>query len=123
MQKGWNASEALPALLRNRRMTQQQLAAKTGIDRGTVNGYSTGRLDLGPLNARRIAAVLKVSLAELGAPEEEAVDRRSRAVLDRLRSLEAETAWLRSQLLRCLEALQLEPQEEAPAARSDGAHP
>jgi transcriptional regulator with XRE-family HTH domain len=71
-------------------MTQDELATATGIDRGTVNGYCTGRLDLGPKNAAKIAAVLDISVLELGAPEE-AADAPGQTLLARLGTLE-ETA-------------------------------
>lgn len=42
-------------------MSQDDLAAATGIGRGTINGYCTGRLLLGERNAEKIAAVLDLS--------------------------------------------------------------
>lgn len=72
MDRGWDTSEWLPKVLALRGRTQEQLADATGIDRGTINGYCTGRLTLGTKNAERIAAALDVSLLDLGAPAESA---------------------------------------------------
>lgn len=72
MREGWDASNHLPKLLAARGMTQHQLAIATWIDRGTINGYCTGRLDLGSKNAMRIAEALNVSVLDLGAPKGEA---------------------------------------------------
>lgn len=72
-----------------------------------------------PVYAARIAALTPYPAAAFGAAGEEALAQESFG--RRLRSLEDEVDWLRSQLVRCAAALQLELQEDPPAARSDGA--
>lgn len=73
MEKGWNASAQLRALLEARRAagekgwTQDWLADVTGIRRSTVNGNVTGRLPLGMTNAERYAKALGVTVEDLGA--------------------------------------------------------
>lgn len=108
MQKGWDASRYLPALLAARGMTQEQLGLAAGIDRGQINGYCTGRIDLGIKNARRIAAVLEVSLLELGGTAEED-DARAMTILDRLAEVETEAkrdvVVLRRDLNRAIERI------------------
>ena len=104
VQKGWNASAYLPALLKARGMTQQELADATSIDRGTINGYCTGRLDLGPKNATRIAGVLDVSVLEVGAPAEAAPELAG-LILDRLAALEAAMNELAAEVRQDLVAL------------------
>jgi transcriptional regulator with XRE-family HTH domain len=85
-------------------MTQQQLAETVGTDRGTINGYCTGRLDLGMANAKRIARILDVTVLELGGPAEEG-DAEGMLILDRLRELEAALNALGPQLREEIGAL------------------
>lgn len=65
------------------------MSAQTGIGRGTINGYCTGRLELGMKNAPRIAEALDVSVLELGAPLEE-VDEKGKTLLVLLTELRTE---------------------------------
>lgn len=88
MERGWDASGLLEGLW-GRIGGRDRLAELTGIQPGTLSGYNTGRLPLGLANARKIAAALEVSVLDLGAPEEAAVTRRDRRVIDRLREVEA----------------------------------
>jgi transcriptional regulator with XRE-family HTH domain len=85
---GVNLAGTLPALLRARGWTQEQLADATGIRRTDVNALAKGRIEAGPARLSRIAAALEVSVLELGAPIEQA-DAKGTALLDRLEALEA----------------------------------
>jgi hypothetical protein len=72
-------------------------------------------------------APMRRKLAKFSGFRPEVFSRRQAEALEqvtvgsRLRSVEDEAKWLRSQLLRCLDALELEPQEEPRAAQSGGA--
>ena len=69
MERGVDVSDILRALLRERGWRQEDLAEATGISRSTINGYCTGRLGLGGLNAQKVADAFGITLAELGQPE------------------------------------------------------
>jgi transcriptional regulator with XRE-family HTH domain len=81
-------SKVLPALLASKGWTQENLADKTGIGRGTINGYCTGRLPLGRTNGQRIAAALGVNAGLLLGED----------ALAETDSLEARVAHLEAQL-------------------------
>lgn len=96
MERGWDASGPLRALLARRKEdgkphTQEWLAGSTGIGRVSINAYATEnpeqRRNLGRANAAKIAAALGVSVLELGAPVD-AADDRGHTLLDRLEALE-----------------------------------
>lgn len=80
------------------------LAAKTGIQPGTISGYNTGRLPLGMRNAKKIADALGVSVFDLGAPAETAQDQ-GLTVFDRLEALEGQADRNRDAIERILKAL------------------
>jgi transcriptional regulator with XRE-family HTH domain len=88
MAEGWDAAGRLEPLW-GRVGGRDKLAKLTGIQPGTLSSYNSGKRGLGEKNARRIAAVLKVSIFDLGAPEAAASTRRERRVVDRLREVEA----------------------------------
>lgn len=87
MQKGWKAAGLLQPLWGSVG-GRERLAEITGINTSTLSGINTGRLNLGPGNARKIAAALEVSVLELGAPIE-AADEAGQTLLDRLLELAA----------------------------------
>lgn len=97
MERGWDASGLLAPLWNTRFAgpgKRDQLAAATGISAQTLSAYNSGNRPLGITNARRIAAALRVSLAELGAPEGEDESRRSLTLRARIEGLEASLAEL-----------------------------
>lgn len=69
--------------------------------------------------APAIAALTPYPADLFGGPGEAELVRVT--LLDRLRPIEDEVEWLRTQIFLCLAALQLEPEEESPAAQSAGA--
>jgi transcriptional regulator with XRE-family HTH domain len=77
VERGWDASRHLRALLEHRRQqglpsTHEWLAQETGIRQGQISSYATentaSRRNLGRKNAEKIARALGVTLAELGLP-------------------------------------------------------
>ena len=69
MEKGWEARGLLKPLW-GRVGGRDRLAELTGIQPSTISGYNAGRLPLGMANARKIAAALGVTVADLGAPDQ-----------------------------------------------------
>jgi len=69
MQRGEWAGERLRELLRERAMTQDQLARSSGLRRTDVNRYVRNRQRLGIQNARKIARALDVTADDLGVSE------------------------------------------------------
>jgi transcriptional regulator with XRE-family HTH domain len=109
VQRGVKAGAAIRKYAKLAGMNQADLEMATGIGHSTISGYWSSRLRLGHGNARKIAAVLDVTLEELGLSEEEAADdeaglRRALAALgetvavlnDRVTALERERATARS---------------------------
>lgn len=72
MQRGVWAGEKLKALLKERGMTQEQLALAAGLRRTDVNRYVNDRQRLGEINARKLAEALSVTPEYLGLTESEA---------------------------------------------------
>lgn len=66
---GWVAAGLIEKAWKAAGLSRDKLADRTGIDPGALSGYNTGRLNLGPKNARVIAEATGVTLADLGAPE------------------------------------------------------
>lgn len=85
---GVNLRATLPAILRARGMTQDELAEKTGIRRTDINALVNGRIDAGAGRLGKIADALEISSAELAAPPAVA-DLAEQLFGDRLRALEA----------------------------------
>lgn len=95
MQKGTFAGERLRELRKERGLTQEQLAAASGLLRTDVNAYENRR-PLGALNARRIAEGLSkhgptVTPNDLGVTEDTAAIAVNRAQLSRIEELLEET--------------------------------
>lgn len=91
MERGWSAKGLLAPLWQERFSgpgKREQLADLVEISPQTLSAYNSGNRPLGITNARRIAAALGVSLAELGAPEGEE-DARSVTLRARLEELSA----------------------------------
>lgn len=112
--QGWDAKGILKPLWQEYG-GRDELAAAAGTTGTVLSAINTGYRDrkLGIVLARKLAAALDVSLAELGAPEAVADDPASRKIQDRLAELEAEVRWLRSQLTRAAELLKLELEPRA----------
>jgi len=85
---GVNLRATLPAILKARRMTQDELAEKTGIRRTDINALANGRIEAGTGRLSKIAAALEISPAELAAPPAVA-ELAEQMFGDRLRALEA----------------------------------
>jgi len=83
---GWNAKGLLEPLW-GKVGGRDELAKLTGIQRGTLSGYNTGRLKLGLKNGPRIAEALKVTLYDLGAPEEADNSPQAQTIRDQLANL------------------------------------
>jgi transcriptional regulator with XRE-family HTH domain len=106
-------SAVLPELAKSRGFNQAQLEEATQIGHSTMSGYWSGRLTLGLGNARKIAAVLKVDLSELGyqenpaAPAQVEVSRLIAQVEDVLERGGSEVGAILRLLARRLDALEL----------------
>lgn len=78
---------------------QDMVAAITGIRRGTINGYCTGRLGLGSKNGPRVAAALDLTWADLQREVEGADERSDRdetgVLLERLEAMSPDDPFLR----------------------------
>lgn len=105
---------------------QDMVASITGIGRGTINGYCTGRLGLGIKNGPKIAAAMGLTwealLQELGE-EDAAADRTQTGhVLARLEEMAPDDPFLRGvvEALR-LQARRLDALETRAASRARGA--
>lgn len=83
MERGWDATGRL-ALYWKAVGGRDGLAEAAGLQKSTVSGYNSGRLQLGMRNAERIALALGVTVFDLGAPTREEVAERSAAELGRL---------------------------------------
>ena|SRR5665213_2884742 len=119
MASGTDLSPVLDDLLRQRGWTQEQLAKASGISRNDINAMARGRLTVGPKRLGRIAAALKVSVLELGAPEGEA-DARGQTLLDRQQELEASVLKLTKQVNRLARQV-AELKRQAPPGAQRGA--
>lgn len=116
--------EHLKALIKRKKTNITQLAAKSSVPRETISKIANDKQGLGPDVAPKLARALRVSLNELVLPK--AAEAESRAGLEnRLRAVEAEARWLRTQLARAFLALgiPLELPEEEPPAQSGGVRP
>lgn len=94
---GADLRETLPGVLRARGMTQDELAALTGIRRTDINAIARGRIEVGPDRLRRIAEALSISVLELipeAEPDETAflLDHRLREAEDAVNAVTEETA-------------------------------
>jgi transcriptional regulator with XRE-family HTH domain len=105
MNRGWNAKGLLAAHW-DKVGKRDGLAAATGITGETLSGYNSGSRPLGKKNATKIAAVLGVSLLDLGAPEAEADDPPSQAALVLLAELSAEVKRLSADLVAAQQRLE-----------------
>jgi transcriptional regulator with XRE-family HTH domain len=73
LERGWSAKGLLEPLWQ-RVGGRDELARLTGISGSTLSGYNSGKRPLGMANAHKIAAVLGVSLYDLGAREPHSSD-------------------------------------------------
>lgn len=88
MKEGWDAKGLLkPLWLKNG--GREAVAKAAGVSQGHMSKVNAGKTQLGIDAARRLAAAMNVSLAELGGPAEED-DPKSRGLVDRLVRLEAQ---------------------------------
>lgn len=107
---------------------QDMVASITGIRRGTINGYCTGRLALGSKNGPKIATALGVSWSalqeELGEGDADADRAQTGHLLARIEELAPEDPFLRAvaEALR-LQARRLDALENRRATRSRRAKP
>lgn len=92
----------LRGIRKARGLTQDALAAKTGIARTDLSGIENDRVSLGPDRASTLAGALKVSVLEL-LPESEP-DEKAVLLEDRLAAIEAELDRRRSVLEDFVEA-------------------
>lgn len=88
MERGWNAKGLLTPLYEVHG-GRDGLAIKVGAPPGTLSAVNSGKRNLGIRLARRIAQATKISVLELGAPEENA-DAKGLLLIERLEGLEAE---------------------------------
>lgn len=91
VERGWDAKGLLAPLWQERFTgagRREQLAALVEISPQTLSAYNSGNRPLGITNARKLAAALGVSLADLGAPEG-VPDARGATLRDRLEELAA----------------------------------
>jgi transcriptional regulator with XRE-family HTH domain len=94
VERGWDAKGLLAPLWQERFTgagRREQLAELVEISPQTLSAYNSGKRPLGITNARKLAAALGVSLAELGAPEGES-DPRGATLRSRLDELAAKLA-------------------------------
>jgi transcriptional regulator with XRE-family HTH domain len=89
--KGWKAKGLLKPLWLTLPGKREELAERTEILPQTLSGYNSGKLLLGLKNGRKIAAVFKITLLELGRPIGDA-DEHDQTLLDRLQEVEGQLA-------------------------------
>ena len=91
-EKGWNAKGLLQPLWVRYPGGRDALAAKVGTTGNSLSARNTGTRNLGMSLGLRLADELGVSLLELGAPAESAVDAASVTLASRLESLAGDLA-------------------------------
>ena len=88
MEKGWYATGLLEPLWKQFPGGQEALAKAASSNRTSLSAINQGHRRLGPGLASRLAAVLQVSVLELGAPVE-AADAQGLTLLQRLEAQDA----------------------------------
>lgn len=88
----------LRELRKARKLTQDQLADRTGIARTDISGFENDRISIGPDRLATIAEALEVSVLELQPAAE--VDPLGLTLQDRQAELEAEVLRLAGQVTR-----------------------
>lgn len=111
------AGQELAARRNKKNLTQEELAAKAGIDRSRLVGLENGRQRISPYYAEKLAPHLGVKdHRKLLPPQEQPQEPEN--PLTRLAAAEAEVAFLEEWVTRAFESLGVAPELQAAARRA-----
>ncbi|MBI3554660.1 MAG: helix-turn-helix transcriptional regulator [Deltaproteobacteria bacterium] len=79
-----NLKVILPALLRERGMTLSALAKKSGLNKSTLHGWTTGQVAINIDQLKKVATALEVSIHQLCFGEPDPNERLGEEVLKEL---------------------------------------